>query len=84
MAVINLPTMEQFDKMNDYLSIIAGVGHVKLLNAYEIQRAIRNGTIQNIVSEGDFFTVGRGGTDWLFSKKHSITMCPQDQDMRNP
>ena len=66
MAVINLPTMEQFDKMNDYLAIMAGVGHVKLLDAYEIQRAIRNGTIRNIVSEGDFFMVGRGGTDWLF------------------
>jgi len=66
MAVINLPTMEQFDKMNDYLAIMAGVGHVKLLDAYEIQRAIRNGTIRKIVSEGDFFTVGRGGTDWLF------------------
>lgn len=66
MAVINLPTMEQFDEMNNYLAIMAGVGHVKLLDAYEIQRAIRNGTIRNIVSEGDFFTVGRGGTDWLF------------------
>ena len=66
MAVINLPTMEQFDKMNDYLAIMAGVGHVNLLDAYEIQRAIRNGTIRKIVSEGDFFTVGRGGTDWLF------------------
>lgn len=35
-------------------------------NAYIIQDAIRNGTIKNYVSVGDFFTVGRGGTGWLF------------------
>lgn len=66
MSVINLPTKEQFDRMNGYLSVIADMGNVKLLDAYDVQRAIRNETIQKILSIGDFFTVGRGGTDWLF------------------
>ena len=35
-------------------------------NAYIIQDAIRKGTIKNYVSVGDYFTIGRGGTDWLF------------------
>ena len=61
-----LPSAAQFDEMNGYLSILAGVGNVKLLDAYAVQRAIRNGTIDKILSVGDFFTVGRGGTDWLF------------------
>lgn len=61
-----LPNSQQFDEMNKYLSIIAGIGNGKLLDAYEVQRAVRNGNIQNILSVGDFFTVGRGGTDWLF------------------
>lgn len=60
------PNKAQFDEMNKYLSIIAKIGDAKLLDAYEVQRAIRNNTIQNILSIGDFFTVGRGGTDWLF------------------
>ncbi|MCI2105392.1 MAG: DUF6273 domain-containing protein [Intestinimonas sp.] len=60
------PNKAQFDEMNGYLSILAGVGNAKLLDAYAVQRAIRNGTIQNILSVGDFFTVGRNGTNWLF------------------
>lgn len=60
------PNKDQFDLLNVYLSIIAGVGNIQLLDAYAVQRAIRNNTIQNTLSVGDFFTVGRGGTDWLF------------------
>jgi len=60
------PNKTQFDEMNKYLSIIAKIGSATLLDAYEVQRAIRNQTIQNILSIGDFFTVGRGGTDWVF------------------
>jgi hypothetical protein len=32
------PNKAQFDEMNGYLSIIAGVGNVKLVDAYAVQR----------------------------------------------
>lgn len=61
-----LPSAAQFDEMNGYLAVIAGSGNVKNMDAYDIQRMVRNGTIGNVMSVGDFFTVGINGTDWLF------------------
>lgn len=59
------PSAAQFDEMNGYLAIIAG-NDIKKGSAFDIQRAIRAGRIQNVLSVGDFFTIGKSGTDWLF------------------
>ena len=61
-----LPSAAQFDEMNEYLAVIAGSGNVKNMDAYDIQRMVRNGTIGNVMSVGDFFTVGINGANWLF------------------
>ena len=61
-----LPSAAQFDEMNEYLAVIAGMGNVKNMDAYDIQRMVRNGTIGNVMSVGDFFTVGINGANWLF------------------
>ena len=61
-----LPSAAQFDEMNEYLAVIAGIGNVKNMDAYDIQRMVRNGTIGNVMSVGDFFTVGINGSNWLF------------------
>ena len=61
-----LPSAAQFDEMNGYLAVIAGIGNVKNMDAYDIQRMVRNGTIGNVMSVGDFFTVGINGSNWLF------------------
>ena len=39
---------------------------VGIRDAYELQAAVRAGVASSLLSVGDFFTVGRGGTDWLF------------------
>lgn len=46
--------------------IAAKVSKHHFASAYTIQAAIRAGTIQSMVRVGDFFTIGRGGTNWLF------------------
>ena len=45
---------------------IGAAAVVDIKDAYELQEAVRQGRANQILSVGDFFTVGRGGTDWLF------------------
>jgi hypothetical protein len=45
---------------------IGAAAAVDIKDAYELQEAVRQGRANQILSVGDFFTVGRDGTDWLF------------------
>ena len=56
-------TTEQRHQARKNIGAAAEVGN---MDAYELQEAVRQGRAKEILSVGDFFTVGINGANWLF------------------